>query len=291
MLLTQQGIVDSFEAVHPKDIQDGRVKVSSDDVLANVPYVPGCGFWFDHHPTESERIGPETEFEGRAALAPSTAQVIWDHFGGDDAFPQHLGPLVDAVNLFDMAELTSSDILRPAGWVLLAFILDPRTGLRRFTDYAVTDGEFCHGLIEACLTESIEKIIERPEVQERVQRYFEQQELHIAMLLDGVRTCGNVIVTDLRDTDPIYAGNRFLVFALFEDQNVEIRVMHGKRGENTVFTCGHSILNRTCRADVGKVMFEYGGGGHEHVGACQIENERADRVFNELIDRFQDAGR
>ncbi|UTW70505.1 hypothetical protein KHA80_09075 [Anaerobacillus sp. HL2] len=40
------------------------------------------------------------------------------------------------------------------------------------------------------------------------------------MLLEHTKTDGNVIITDVRDVKSIYHGNRFLIYALFPDQNI-----------------------------------------------------------------------
>jgi nanoRNase/pAp phosphatase (c-di-AMP/oligoRNAs hydrolase) len=41
---------------------------------------------------------------------------------------------------------------------------------------------------------------------------------------------------------------------------------------------------------VGALMLEYGGGGHDAAGTCQVENEDAERVLGELIARINADG-
>lgn len=291
VLLVENGIIDTYKFVHPKDVQDGKVAVTSNDVLANIPYVAGCGLWFDHHASEDERLEIEKlNFEGACRPAPSSAQVIWDYYGGEKTFKKHFLPLLDAVNKSDSGNLTREEILNPKGWILLSFLMDPRTGLGRFRDYRISNYQLMEDMIQYCRTKTDEDILLIPDVQERSKRYFEQQELFEEMLKRCCEIHGNVIITNLMNEETIYSGNRFLVFALYPEQNIEVRVMWGKNKKNVVFTCGHSILNRTSQTNVGKLMLEYGGGGHEKVGTCQVPIEDWERVLEEIVNRMQKDG-
>lgn len=291
VLLVENGIIDTYKFVHPKDVQDGKVAVTSNDVLANTPYVVGCGLWFDHHASEDERLEIEKlNFEGACRPAPSSAQVIWDYYGGKKTFKKHFLPLLDAVNKSDSGNLTREEILNPKGWILLSFLMDPRTGLGRFRDYRISNYQLMEDMIQYCRTKTDEDILLIPDVQERSKRYFEQQELFEEMLKRCCEIHGNVIITNLMNEETIYSGNRFLVFALYPEQNIEVRVMWGKNKKNVVFTCGHSILNRTSQTNVGKLMLEYGGGGHTKVGTCQIPIEDWERVLEEIVNRMQKDG-
>ena len=282
VLLVEKGVVNEYAFVHPKDVQDGKVEVTSNDVLANVPYVETCGMWFDHHLGEELRLRPDVSFEGSSRAAPSAAQVIWDYYEGETTFGAHLRPLLDAVNKSDSGDLTREEILAPEGWLVLAFVMDPRTGLGRFDDYRISNYQLMEDMIQYCRSKTAEEVMGIPDVKERVDRFFEQQELHKEMLRDHSTIQGNVIVTDLRPCETVYAGPRFLIFALYPEQNIELRVMWGKQKQNVVFTCGHSILNRTSKTNVARLMLKYGGGGHERVGTCQVAVEDADRVLEEL---------
>ncbi len=291
VLLVENGIIDTYKFVHPKDVQDGKVAVTSNDVLANIPYVAGCGLWFDHHASEDERLEIEKlNFEGACRPAPSSAQVIWDYYGGEKTFKKHLLPLLDAVNKSDSGNLTREEILNPKGWILISFLMDPRTGLGRFRDYRISNYQLMEDMIQYCRTKTDEDILLIPDVQERSKRYFKQQELFEEMLKRCCEIHGNVIITNLMNEETIYSGNRFLVFALYPEQNIEVRVMWGKNKKNVVFTCGHSILNRTSQTNVGKLMLEYGGGGHEKVGTCQVPIEDWERVLEEIVNRMQKDG-
>ena len=286
VLLVEKGVVDSYQFVHPKDVQDGAVTVTSKDVLANVPYASPCGLWFDHHASEEERLRAGVSFKGESRKAPSAAQVIWDYYGGRDTFGEKLEPLLEAVNKSDSGNLTKEDILNPQGWMLLAFVMDPRTGLGRFSDYRISNYKLMEDMIQYCRTMSAEEILALPDVKERTDRYLAEQEDFKEMLLDHSRVEKNLIITDLRGCETIHAGNRFMIYALFPEQNMDLRIMWGKERKNVVFSCGHSILNRTSRTNVGKLLVNLGGGGHETVGTCQVAIQNAERVQRVLIERI-----
>lgn len=287
VFLVEKGIVDEYKFVHPKDVQDGKVEVSANDVMANIPYVSGCGLWFDHHASEEERLEIEKlDFEGDCRPAPSAAQVIWDFYGGEETFGKHFLPLLEAVNKSDSGNLTQEDILNPDGWILLSFVMDPRTGLGRFSHFRISNYQLMEDMIQYCRTQSADEILRIPDVRERTKMYFEQQELFRNMLKRCCQTKESIIITDLLKEETIYSGNRFLVYALFPDQNIELRIMWGRQKQNVVFTCGHSILNRTSETDVGKLMLEFGGGGHQKVGTCQIPSEDWEQARDEIVGRI-----
>ena len=262
--------------------------MTADDILTNVPYVPGCGLWFDHHATEIERVVGSIDFVGDCRLAPSAARVVYDYYGGASRFPC-IETMMAEVDKADAAQFTQEDILHPQGWVLLSFLMDARTGLGRFRDYRISNYQLMYDLIDACIHMNIDQILALPDVQERVVRYFEQDVLFRAMLTEHTRTEGNVIVTDLRNVDPIYSGNRFLVYALHPQQNISIWIVNGFQGKNCVFACGHSILNKTAQANVGMLMRAEEGGGHAGAGTCQVAHEDAQTTLQRLVDAMQDA--
>ena len=286
-LLKNLGVIDSWKFVHPKDVQDGIVEVTENDVLANVPYVEGCKLWFDHHSSEGERVDPDTAFEGACRVEDSAARVIYDYYGGDEKLP-HFKAMVEAVDKVDAARLTKKEILEPEGWVLLGFIMDPRTGLGRFRDFRISNYELMETLIDACAVQSIDEILKNPDVVERIKLYNEQNRLFEDMLKAYTRVDGNVIITDLRGVEPIYSGNRFLIYSLHPEQNISIWVIDGRDKKNVAIAVGHSILNRTCFTDVGDLMLRHDGGGHFQVGTCQVEYEDADRVIAEMVEIMKD---
>lgn len=284
VLLRELGLIDDYLFAHPKDLQDGLISVTSNDVLANVPYVPGCGMWFDHHTSEQTRLGKEVLFKGSSKPLKSCARVIWEYFDCEKKLPKQLYSLLEAVDKVDSATLTAQEIADPKGWLLLGFIMDPRTGLGRFKEFRVSNYQLMLDMIEYCRTMKAEEILKLPDVDERITVYREQSRLFIEMLRRTSSTNENLIITDLRNESTIYAGNRFLIYTLFLRCNISMQVMWGVHRKNVVITVGHSILKRNCKTNVGKLLLQYGGGGHDKVGTCQVNIECADAVIKALAD-------
>lgn len=289
VLLKDAEVIDDRTFVHPKDLQDGIIEVTENDVLANVPYVEGCGLWFDHHSSEEERLKLDGRYRGSSRPAPSAARVIYDYYGGKEKFG-HLEELMAAVDKADSARFTVEEVLNPEGWVLLSFIMDPRTGLGRFRDYRISNYQLMDDLIDHCRSRNIEEIMNLQDVQERVIRYFEQNELYKEMIKNHTRVDGNVVITDLRGVDVIYSGNRFLIYSMYPEQNISIWIVDGRNRQNCVFAVGHSIISRTSNTNVGSLMLKYGGGGHGAVGTCQVPYEDAGRVLEELVASIKKDG-
>jgi nanoRNase/pAp phosphatase (c-di-AMP/oligoRNAs hydrolase) len=285
--LIDLGLVQSFKFVHPKDVQDGIIEVDSNDILANIPYAKGCGLWFDHHSSEEERGSMKEKFEGKSVPAPSCARVIYEYYGGRDKFGANFDELMDAVDKADSAHFSVEEVLHPKGWELLAFIMDPRTGLGRFRQFRISNYQLMEKLADDIRHKKIDQIMEDADVAERAILYFEQTELYKEMVAKYSTVHDNVLVTDLRGVDPIYTGNRFIPYALHRDVNISIWIVDG-RLNNSVFTCGKSIINRNSKVNIGAVMLGYGGGGHENVGTCQVPVERAEQTLSELVKKFKD---
>lgn len=287
VLLKEAGIIDELKFVHPKDMQDGIIEVTSDDVLANVPYVPGCGLWFDHHSSEEERLQLQGKFAGESRRELSAARIIYDYYGGASKFGR-FQEMLAAVDKTDSGQLTADEILNPQGWILLGYIMDPRTGLGRYKDYTISNYQLMEKLIDWCRTLDIEAILALPDVKERVNRYFEQNELFEDMLFKRSFVEKNIIITDLRGIDTIYTGNRFLIYSLFPDQNISMWIIDGKNNQNCVISVGHSIINRSSKVDVGSLLLKYGGGGHAKVGTCQVSYDDAFEIIAAIRAKIED---
>jgi nanoRNase/pAp phosphatase (c-di-AMP/oligoRNAs hydrolase) len=291
-LLLSAGIIDTYTFVHPKDLQDGLVEITENDVLANVPFSPGCGLWFDHHSSEDERNAAKGNFKGQSREAPSCARIIYEYYGGKEKFPQ-FDDLMEAVDKVDSGNLTRGEILEPTGWILLGFVMDPRTGLGRFRDFTISNYQLMKNLLRSCIGMTIEQILELPDVVERIELYEEQSKKFREMIEKHSRTEKDVIITDLRNINhPIYAGNRFMIYSLFPDQNISVwlSLAKGEQGSSEAgcsAAVGHSILNRTSKVDVGSLMLKYGGGGHKMVGTCQFFSnveENVAKLLDEIIN-------
>ena len=285
-LLLYMELIDSWEFVHPKDMQDGLVKVTDNDILANVPYVKGCKLWFDHHSSETERLGLRTYFEGVSRKAPSCARVVYDYYGGDEKLG-HFSSMIHFVDKVDSGNLLPDEILHPYGWVLLGFIMDPRTGLGRIRNFTVSNFDLMKILAHACTEKDIDEILVMPDVKERIEVYKEQSELFQNMTKEHAKIDSNVVVVDLRGMETIYAGNRFLIYTLFPDQNISMWIVDGRDKINVAITVGYSIINRSATVDIGSLMLKYGGGGHHQVGTCQVPYAEADKCIAEILEKLK----
>ncbi len=285
VLLKDLDIIDDVTFAHPKDMQDGLIEVGPGDITTNLPYVEGVYMAFDHHASEVQRVGDGIVNHIIDAAAPSAARVVYDYFGGAEAFPAVSDEMMDAVDKADSASFNKDEILNPKGWVLLSFLMDARTGLGRFRDFNISNYQLMMKLIEHCRNhDTIDDILALPDVKERVDLYLEQQSKFKEQLERCASINNNLVVLDLRKEETIWAGNRFMVYALFPQVNISMHVMWGKNKQNTVFAIGKSILNKTSRTHVGDLCLFYGGGGHVAAGTCQVENLKAEETLKELVE-------
>lgn len=287
VLLKELGMLGEISFQHPKDVQDGKVPVGPRDILTNLPYVPGCHLCFDHHASEVTRTdGMATPGHVIDPRAKSAARVVYDHFGGRAAFPRVSDEMMAAVDKADSAGFDLQDVLDPKGWELLSFLMDARTGLGRFRDFRVSNYQLMMQLIDCCRDLSIDEILALPDVAERVELYQAHQVPFRAQLERVAEVHGSLVVLDLRNEDVIYAGNRFMIYALHPQCDISMHVMWGRERQNTVYTVGKSIFDRGNPVDIGGLMLTYGGGGHPAAGTCQGPNEQADATKAELIERL-----
>lgn len=290
VLLKELELIDEIKFVHPKDMQDGKIDISDRDITTNLPYVETAHLAFDHHASETLR---NPEIKNNYIIdpdAPSAARVVYNYYGGQEKFPTVSEEMMAAVDKSDSAQFNRDEILSPEGWVLLSFLMDARTGLGRFKDFRISNYQLMMELIDYCRNHQIDEILQLPDVKERSELYFEQEEKFKQQLKDCSTVYDNLAVIDLRDQETIYAGNRFTIYAMYPECNISMHVMWGLKKQNTVFAVGKSILNRSSKTNIGALMLEYGGGGHPNAGTCQIENEKAEQVKQELIDRITAEG-
>ena len=289
-LLKQLGMLDDILFVHPKDMQDGMVELTHRDITTNLPYVPGVHLAFDHHGSELDRLDETADNHVISAEAMSAARVVYDHFGGVARFPGISDELMEAVDKADAARFSEDEILDPAGWIFLSFLMDPRTGLGRFRDFRISNYKLMMQLIDSCTRLSAEEVLASPDVAERVELYWAHAEAAREQIMRCATVHGNLVVLDLREEELIHPTNRFQIYALFPQCSISMHVLWGLKRQNTVFAVGKSILDRSSATNVGALMLAYGGGGHEAAGTCQVENERAAAVQAELIARMNADG-
>ncbi|MEG4248802.1 exopolyphosphatase [Microcoleus sp. AT3-A2] len=290
VLLKELDMIDEIKFVHPKDMQDGKIEITNNDISTNLPYVEGVHLAFDHHFSETlrhEKIKINHIIDPYAA---SAARVLYKYYGGQSKFPDISESMMAAVDKSDSAQFSQEEVLHPQEWVLLNFIMDARTGLGRFKDFTVSNYQLMMQLIDYCKNHTIDEILQLPDVKERVDLYFEQEEKFKEQIQRCAKVYNNLVVLDLRNEEVIYAGNRFVIYALFPECNISIHVLWGLKQQNTVFAVGKSIFNKTSKTNIGELMLRYGGGGHQNAGTCQIENDKASQVLKELIAQIEQNG-
>lgn len=286
MILKELDMIDDIKFVHPKDMQDGLIEVTDKDISTNLPYVKGIYLSFDHHQSEVTRaikimpnhiINPE---------AKSAAHVVYDYYNNGHNLKKISKEILDAVDKGDSAQFTMEEILHPTGWVLLNYIMDARTGLGRFRNFRISNYQLMMELIDYCLNHSIDEILQLPDVAERVDMYFKQQEQFKAQLEKVHKMVGDVVVLYLKDEDIIYTGNRFMVYAMYPQAKISVHVMWGFRKQNTAITIGKSIVNRSSDVNIGDICLEYGGGGHKNAGTCQIDNDKVEEILPQILEKL-----
>ena len=291
MMLKEMDMIDEIKFVHPKDVQDGKVELTKNDITTNLPFDPRVGMAFDHHESEIDRL-KAVETDGKLIIdenAKSAARVVYDYFGGKERFPNISDDFMEAVDKGDSADFTVDDILNPKEWVLLHYLMDARTGLGRFHDFRISNYDLMMELIDYCRMHPIEKILELPDVKERSDLYFEQTELFKEQLKRIAKVYDKVVVLDLRNEETIYAGNRFMIYALYPDCQISIHVAWGFRKQNTAVMIGKSIVNKASNADIGELCLKYGGGGHRNAGTCQLDNDTVDEQLPDIIKALNEA--
>ncbi|MBS1190855.1 MAG: putative exopolyphosphatase-like protein [Rhodocyclaceae bacterium] len=290
VLLNELDLIDDIKFVHPKDMQDGKIDITGRDITTNLPYVAAAHLAFDHHLSETLRNTGERRNHIIDPKAPSAARVVYDYYGGKDRFKGIADEMMEAVDKADSAQFSRDEILDPKGWVLLNYLMDARTGLGRFREFRISNYALMMDLIKYCRNHGIDDILALPDVKERVDLYLEHAEKAKEQLLRCTTVHKNLAVLDLRDEETIYATNRFVIYALFPQTNISIHVMWGVQKQNTVFATGKSILDRSSRTNVGELMLQYGGGGHQAAGTCQVANDQADQVLRALVARINADG-
>ena len=289
-LLKELNLIDDIKFVHPKDMQDGIIEITERDITTNLPYVKGVHLAFDHHLSETIRVKGIEENHIIDPLAPSAARVLYNYFGGETKFTKRWDEILEAVDKADSANFTRDEILKPTGWVLLNFLMDPRTGLGRFRNFRISNYQLMMELIDKCKSMTIAEILEIYDVKERVELYFGMEDKFKDQLIKCSTVHKNLVILDLKNEEIIYPGNRFMIYAIYPECNISMHVLWGLKKQNTVFAVGKSILNKSSNTNIGELMLEYNGGGHKNAGTCQISNDNIDIVMNDLIQKINFAG-
>ena len=279
LIISDNEGIDELVLIEPQKLTDRLLEIQSGDIVANLPYAPGCGKWFDHHLLTPSNPTPPDDFDGVYRQAPSAARLVWEYYGEDPRYRE----LIEETDRFDSAQLSREDVLQPQGYVLLGFTVDPRTG---FGD----DDGFFRRCLEWLRHEPVRQVLLEPEVGDRIVQMFEQNEEFCWLLMDHSQSQANVVFTDLRGVENPPPGNRFLIYTLFPEANVSVRAEWEEGRERVMLKVGHSIFDRSCQTSVGELMSGYGGGGHRGAGSAPLGLLEADVKILEIIETLRTNG-
>lgn len=292
VLLKEINLISTIKFVHPKEMQDGKVEITSQDIVANLPYVPTAYLVFDHHLSEVIRLNL-SEMPANCIMdpqAPSASRLVYEYYGGKKAFPNMSEDMLIAVDKADSGQFTRDEILFPKDWILLNYLMDPRSGLGRYKQFRISNYDFMMVLIDYCRTHRIEQILALPDTQERIALYFDHQRESMYQIEKCTQVHGNLVIVDLRNEVEIYVANRFIVYAMYPECNISIHVLWGMKKQNVVFAVGSSVLDRTSKTNIGELLLRYGGGGHAKAGTCQVPIEEAEQVLQQLKEEINANG-
>jgi len=276
VLITEMKQVDEILLVHPQDITDHKVEITANDILANLPYDPRAGMWFDHH---AHTVMPEGPFKGAYAVAPSVARVIYDYFASYKL--KRFEHLVKETDRFDSADLTHEDIRDPQDVILLGFLIDPRTGLEgHFGDHFTS-------LVERIRSKSLTEVLHDADIRALTNTFRRDDQDFRAFLLANSEVHDKVVVTDYRDVENAPVGNRFLIYTTFPQCNVSLRIQWGPGKKLVALNMGHSIFDRSCTVDVGELCRNYGGGGHRGAGGCVLRPMAAGLAIKIITEKLR----
>lgn len=273
ILLSVMEKIDSILFIEPSQLFRDSLVVTSNDIIANLPFHKDCGLWFDHHISNTPPV--DTIYSGLFSIDPSAARTIYKYYNNTklDSYLE----LLSATDKVDSANLTLDEVRFPKDYILLSLTIDPRS------NFSNTD-EYYHLLISLLKKEPIETVMNNPEVKLRCDRILKEQSLFESVLNQTSVKNRNVVFTDLRNVPVIPVGSRFLIYTLFTDCNSSVKVFRISKPENYVcISIAHSIFNKTQKANVGEICASYGGGGHFGAGSFVVPEEKADQVISEII--------
>ncbi len=260
------------EWVEPSEMQRGLADIREGDIVANLPYHEGCSMWFDHHYTN--RI--DTPFEGAFEIAPSAAGIIFKYYRG--RFRRDYTELARETDRIDSADLTLDEVLHPENYpyILLSMTISSSNQ---------SDKPYWDRLIDLLRKADISEVMEDSEVRKRCELVIEQNKKFKVLLEEHTRLEKHVAVTDFRSFQEAPTGNRFLVYSLFPESVVNMKIRYDNEDrEKVIVGVGHSIFNRNCHVNVGLMLSDFEGGGHRGAGACHFHKSRADEYIAKIID-------
>ena len=254
--------------VQPSDMQHRQVTIQPGDIIANLPYHENCALWFDHH--YSNR--PEGAVKGAFRIAPSAAGIVHDYYR--DRLKRDYTELIHQTDRIDSADLTVDEILRPENhpYVLLSMTITTRSP---------SEQSYWDHLVTLLQTRTIDQIMMDTAVQQRCRQVVADNDAYEEALRENTTLVEHVAITDFRNHDPAPDGNRFLVYSLFPDCTVSVKIVY--QDQLASIKVGHSIVNRGCRVNVGQMLASFGGGGHPGAGACRFPREKSTDYLERIV--------
>ena len=259
--------------VQPSDMQHRRVDIQNGDVIANLPFHEKCTLWFDHHYSNQ----PKTPVDGVFKIAPSAAGLVYEYCR--DRLERNYAELVRQTDRIDSAELTLDEILHPENYpyVLLSMTI---------TNHDPLEVRYWDHLVALLRTRSMARVMDDPEVKRRCRRVETANISYEKALRTNTTLVDHISITDFRGLYPAPNGNRFLVYSLFPDCTVNVKIVYDE-GDLASIRVGHSILNRGCEVNVGKMLSAFEGGGHPGAGACRFAREKAPGYLKHIVQILQ----
>jgi oligoribonuclease NrnB/cAMP/cGMP phosphodiesterase (DHH superfamily) len=258
--------------VEPNDVQKGLIDIQQGDIIANLPYAEKCALWFDHHYT-NRVAGP---IKGAFKIAPSAAGIIYAYFR--DRFQRDYSELVQAADKIDSASLTLEEVLHPENhpYVLLSLTV---------SNEDQPNEDYWNKLVGLFRKHNIRQILKDPEVKQHCQTVTKQNDRYVEFLKTHTVFNQHVAITDFRPFDRPPSGNRFLVYSLFPESFVHVRIRYEDRNKQmVVVNIGHSIFNPNCKVNVGLMLVRFGGGGHPGAGSARFHVSQSDDYISQIID-------
>jgi oligoribonuclease NrnB/cAMP/cGMP phosphodiesterase (DHH superfamily) len=265
-------ISEPVKWVEPNAMQRGVVEIREGDIIANLPYSDKCTLWFDHHYTN--RI--YDAFEGVFKIAPSAAGLIFEHY--KNRFKRDYNELVSAADKIDSADLTLDEVLHPEKYDFVLLSMTVVNG-------NISDEAYWNKLVGLLREFNITRVLEDAEVRKRCDDVITQNDKYAGYLKEYTQLRDHVSITDFRNLGKIPPGNRFLVYSLFPNSVVNVRLRYeGEDKAIVVVNVGHSIFNPHCYVNAGLLLADFGGGGHRGAGSARFHVSNAADYIEKIID-------
>ncbi|MCB9057370.1 MAG: hypothetical protein H6627_02320 [Calditrichae bacterium] len=282
VLLNTTHEIEDVLIVHPVNILENRIDISENDILANVPYHPDCGYWFDHHVNEV-KMAEKTNFKGHFSIAPSCSRVIYNYYNNTDNI-ERFATVVNVADKIDTAQFSIEDIKNPRGWFIIDRTLHAFDSKGRLGNYR----EYFIKLIHWISNYSLSEILLADDVQQRIEHVRSEHKLFVQALGECSYIDNNIIITDSRKMRYFPNGNRYLIYTLYPQQNVSVSIFNRRDTDYSVIFVGHNIFNRTCQTDVNELLKKFQGSGRTTAGTCVVPQNKADDFLHKIIDALRE---